>query len=87
MIDDEVKRILEKALDGVTEILKSRRDALVAVAEKLIEVEAINGDDLKRIIEEHATGPQVVPGTEEIAKRKATAPSAEEQAPGEKKQG
>ena len=62
-IDDEVKRILEESLQKVREILLSRRSALVAVAEELIEVESIDGNDLRRIVEQHSTGPQVVPGT------------------------
>ena len=62
-IDDEVKRILEESLQKVREILLSRRAALVAVAEELIKVESIDGNDLKRIVEQHSTGPQVVPGT------------------------
>ena len=65
MIDDEIKRILDKALDNTTEILKSRNAALVAVSERLIEVESIDGAELKAIIDEHAPGPQVVPGTGE----------------------
>ncbi len=68
-IDVELKRILEKALDNVTEILKSRYDALVAVAKRLIEIESVDSAELKRIIEEHTPGPQVVPGTSELPKR------------------
>ena len=62
-IDDELKRILDDSLKRVREILLSRKDALVAVAEELIEVEAIDGQELKRIVDEHSAGPQVVPGT------------------------
>lgn len=62
-IDEELKRILEDSLKRVREILLSRKDALVAVAEELIDVESIDGLELKRIVEEHSPGPQVVPGT------------------------
>ena len=68
-IDDEVKRILEESLQKVREILLSRKAALVAVAEELIEVESIDGNELKRIVEKHSTGPQVVPGTAETVGR------------------
>ena len=62
-IDDELKRILDDSLKRVREILLSRKDALVAVAEELIKVESIDGLELKRIVDEHSPGPQVVPGT------------------------
>ncbi len=68
-IDVEIKRILEKALDSVTEILKSRHAALVAVAERLIEIESMDATELKRMIEEFSPGPQVVPGTSEVPAR------------------
>jgi cell division protease FtsH len=70
-IDLEVKRIIEDALRKVTEILQSRRDALVAVAERLIEIESMDGEELKRLIEENSPGPHVVPGTDHVAKRPA----------------
>ena len=51
------------------EILESRRDALVAVAEELIVNESMEGADLKRIVDENSSGPQLVPGTTETIKR------------------
>jgi cell division protease FtsH len=68
-IDAEVKRILNESLDSVREILESRRDALVAVAEELIVNESMEGADLKRIVDENSSGPQLVPGTTETIKR------------------
>jgi cell division protease FtsH len=68
-IDVEIKRILEKALDSVTEILKSRHAALVAVALRLFEIESMDAAELKRMIDENTPGPQVVPGTSEVPKR------------------
>ncbi len=62
-IDREVKRIIDESLDKVREILHTRRAALVALAERLMEVESIEADELKQIAEEHSPGPRVVPGT------------------------
>ncbi len=68
-IDEEVKRILEDSLQRVRDILTARKDSLIAVAEELMDVEAINGAELKRLVDEHSPGPQVVPGTGHAARR------------------
>jgi cell division protease FtsH len=68
-IDQEVRRIIDEALERVREILRKRRDALVALAKELIEIESIDAHDLKRIVEENVSGPLVVPGTAASAKR------------------
>ena len=44
-------------------ILEVRREALMALTERLIEVEAIAAEELERIVDEHSPGPVVVPGT------------------------
>jgi cell division protease FtsH len=68
-IDEEIHRILDEALERVRHIVELRREALVALAEQLIEVESIDSADLKRIIEMASPGPLVVPGTEEKVAR------------------
>ena len=62
-IDLEVKRILNESLEKVRRILESRRAALVALGSELFEVETLEAQDLKRIMEENTPGPQMVPGT------------------------
>ena len=62
-IDEEVKRIIDESLEKVRHILEGRRDALLAMTDRLIEVESIDAAELKRIIEENSSGPVVVPGT------------------------
>jgi cell division protease FtsH len=62
-IDEEVRRIIEESIERVRHILEVRREALVALTSRLIDVESIDSDELKRIIEEHSPGPLVVPGT------------------------
>lgn len=62
-IDQEVKRIIEESVHKTRLILGERRAALEAVTKRLIEVEVIDADDLRSIIEATLEGPRVVPGT------------------------
>ncbi len=84
-IDEEVKRILEDSLQRVRDILTARKDSLIAVAEELMDVEAINGAELKRLVDEHSPGPQVVPGTGHTSRR--TRPETSETPPAAEKSG
>lgn len=62
-IDQEVKRIIDEAIERVRHILDSRRPSLVALTNRLMEVESVDAPELKRIVEENSPGPLVVPGT------------------------
>jgi cell division protease FtsH len=53
-IDREVRRIVDEARDRVRELLKQERAALNAIAERLLEKEVIEGDELRIILEEYA---------------------------------
>jgi cell division protease FtsH len=63
-IDQEVERIINDSLDKVRNILTTRKGALVACAEKLLEKEVIDAAELKVILDAHSSGPQLVPGTD-----------------------
>jgi cell division protease FtsH len=63
-IDQEVRRIIDEAIEKVRHILEMRRASLEALTRRLMEVESIDADELKRIVEENSPGPLVVPGTE-----------------------
>ncbi len=63
-IDEEVKKIVDQAIERVRYILDVRRDALVALTDLLIEVESVDSAELKRIVEENSPGPFIVPGTD-----------------------
>ncbi len=63
MIDKEVSRIVEDMLVQTREILQQRREVLEAVTQRLLEVEAIDSEELMRLIREHSAGPWLVPGT------------------------
>jgi cell division protease FtsH len=80
-IDREVKRIVDEALDRVRDILRTRRAALVALAERLMEVESIEAGELREIVEKCCPGPLVVPGTQSLrtaGNAAATAPATAE---------
>lgn len=70
-IDEEVKRIIDKAIEKVRDILEVRRDALDALTNRLIEIESVDADELKQIIDKTAKRPLVVPGTTPDADRPA----------------
>jgi cell division protease FtsH len=90
-IDQEVKRILDEALERTRHILETRKPALVAISEQLIKQEVIDATELKRLIEEHSPSPMIVPGTSGDGKRRSAAgkpaldidPSEMEKAEGE----
>ena len=49
-IDDEVRRIVEEAHERCREVLGKHRDKLAELADALMEVETIEGDDLVRLL-------------------------------------
>jgi cell division protease FtsH len=63
MIDKEVARIVEEALNQTRDILSQRREVLEAITQRLLEVEAIDNAELMRVIDQNSTGPWLVPGT------------------------
>jgi cell division protease FtsH len=63
-IDQEVRRFIDEAIEKVRHILDMRRPSLEALTKRLMDVESIDADELKRIVEENSPGPIVVPGTE-----------------------
>ena len=68
-IDEEVHRIISESVEKVRHILETRKQCLIALTERLYEVESIDADELKEIIEANAPGPLVVPGTANVAKK------------------
>jgi cell division protease FtsH len=62
-IDQEVKRLIDESASHARSILTERRPALEALAKRLMEVEVVDGEDLKRIVDATIDGPRVVPGT------------------------
>ncbi|MCA9268980.1 MAG: ATP-dependent zinc metalloprotease FtsH [Planctomycetales bacterium] len=62
-IDQELRRIVNEAIERVRHILEHRRPALEALTDRLIEVESVDATELKRIIDAASPGPSIVPGT------------------------
>ncbi len=62
-IDEEVRRIIDDSIEKVRQLLESRRAALEALTKALMEREVIDGEEMRRIIEETSPGPWIVPGT------------------------
>ena len=83
-IDEEVRRIVDDSIEKVRGLLESRRPALEALTKALMDHEVIDGAEMRRIIEETAPGPWIVPGTTSERKRDAVpiveAPEPREQA-------
>ena len=77
-IDEEIRRIVDESLERVRQILDTRRPALVALAERLIEKETIDTEELRELVEANSPTPMLVPGTNTAAKRRpADTPAAE----------
>jgi cell division protease FtsH len=68
-IDEEIRRIISESLVKVRHILETRRKALVAIAERLIEKEVIDTVELKELVEQSSPSPMIVPGTSDMQKR------------------
>ncbi len=73
-IDEEIQHIIDLSQEKVRHVLASRRKALVALAERLIEREVIDTDELKEVVDASAASPMIVPGTASVAKRPAAEP-------------
>jgi cell division protease FtsH len=79
-VDQEVVRIVDEMLAQTREILEQRREALEAVTQRLLEVESIDHDELKRLLDENCNGPWLVPGTQTVKPRAKLVPAKAPQA-------
>ena len=50
IIDEEVKRIIEEALQSAKKILKDKKDDLEKLAQALLEYETLSGDEIKNLL-------------------------------------
>jgi cell division protease FtsH len=51
LIDLEIDRLLHEAMDRARHVLRERRDVLVALAQRLLEVETMQADELQTIVD------------------------------------
>jgi cell division protease FtsH len=63
-IDEEIRRMIDEGVERVRKIIRMRRTALDALTARLVEIETVDSDELKRIMDANLPGPLVVPGTE-----------------------
>ena len=70
-IDQEIQHIIDQLQEKVRDVLHGRNKALVALAERLIEKEVIDTEELQEIVEANSSSPMIVPGTGDVAKRPA----------------
>jgi cell division protease FtsH len=54
-VDDEVRTIVMRGYETARQILQHHRPAMTAVAEQLLEVESLDGGELKAIVDRFAT--------------------------------
>jgi cell division protease FtsH len=79
-IDLEVKKIIDECMQSAAEILTDRREILEQMTRDLLEVEVMDDKHIKRILDAHKKGPQVMPGTFMGEEEKPAAkPAAEEE--------
>lgn len=84
-IDQEVKRIIDEALEQTRQLLAIRRPALEAITTDLLEKEVIDADQLAELIDHATPGPKIVPGTG--TDRKPTTPPASSKSDGDAAEG
>jgi cell division protease FtsH len=65
-IDVEVRKIIDDATEEVRGVLRSRRTALEAIAQRLMEREVMDGSELRQLLEQSSPGPRLVPGSDAI---------------------
>ena len=80
-IDLEVRKIIDDATNEVRAILQARRQALEAVAQRLIEKEVIDAAELHQLLEQYLPGPKLVPGSEALEDATATLAARTEEPP------
>ena len=86
-IDEEVQRLINQSIEVVRELLAARREALVALAKRLIEVESVDSVELQEIVDASTSGPWIVPGTTDVTKRPAPGARRDESVDGNRLDG
>ncbi|MEZ6122751.1 MAG: ATP-dependent zinc metalloprotease FtsH [Planctomycetaceae bacterium] len=62
-IDLEVKRVVDQAYRCATEVLTANRATLEHLSRELFELETMTAEQMHSIIDQHRSGPKIVPGT------------------------
>uniref|UniRef100_A0A7C2PB43 ATP-dependent zinc metalloprotease FtsH n=1 Tax=Schlesneria paludicola TaxID=360056 RepID=A0A7C2PB43_9PLAN len=72
-IDLEIRKIIDTAYDTAYDILTQRRPVMEHLTRELREIEVMDADKLRQILDQYQTGPKLAPGTTASA-----APSSDE---------
>ena len=64
-IDEEIRLIINHSLQKIRQVLEIHRQALVAIAERLIEKEVLNTAELKELVKSNLPNPTIAPGFSE----------------------
>lgn len=85
IVDEEVKKILDKAYEDTKAILRRESAMLHALADRLLDVEKVEGPEFEELYKEHATDWKPAPGADEVflselSDKDAPRTEAEEQA-------
>ena len=75
-IDLEVRRIIDAASKTAHDLLNDRCAVLEKMTLELIEVEVMDAEHLKRLLDDHKTSPQIMPGSHATAETEAATESA-----------
>jgi cell division protease FtsH len=86
-IDEEVRRVIDEAHARCRAVLTQHRDSLELLASKLIEVETVEGDDLRRLLGPAENRPLPEDGPASTPPPPASALPADDAAPEEAPQG
>ena len=70
-IDEEVRRIIDDSIENVAPLARKPPGVTRGPGQTLMEREVIDGEEMRRIIEETSPGPWIVPGTANERNRRA----------------
>jgi cell division protease FtsH len=54
IVDAEIKAILDGCYKSAKKVIESHRDVLDRIAERLLEVETLNGDEIEQLVKDSA---------------------------------
>ena len=71
-IDKEIRTIVEEAHKKAIEIIQSRKDDVVLIAETLLDVETLNAEEIDYLLKNRKMPDEVVEETKEVVKEEVT---------------
>jgi|SRR5690348_12206367 cell division protease FtsH len=81
-IDDQVKKLVQNGYDRALKVIEEKSEALVRVAEALLEREVLDGAEVKLIIEGLPLSPRIKPKDAEDHTQQVLRPESGRRVPG-----